>query len=553
MSTNTICSNVMPGQMSIFDIFNGDSAPVNPVDPTENGKLDDQTSTPVTKYDVSKSQRGISKEFGEHIGGSRRELFGSQGSNSIALSDMNAAERQKYITKDKLWKKPDYKAMADSGIPKVVVYGIKKIRDGFPAKPHIRYGKDPFEEQKTYVKFLETIRRIADGIETVEDLLSTRQLVEDEMIIDASQSSQWRKVPGEICGGNMTNSLLQSLYLTQAIISRYESEMKKEQFLVAKEDKIPTGYSIHKNNSDDTYFVAKGCHIIFDGLATYEEALKLAQGSSSLHKKAKKTRFVPPQLEHVERIGLDDVRAGKHVSGEDFLTDFLIRGGEFGNWLNDKDSQANLDMCYDAFCDLAKVWNCNISGISLGGKLAIAFGARGSGNAVAHYEPLREVINLTKIRGAGSLAHEMFHALDDILGKAAGLDGMFSSAYMNYRTRDKIPAAVLNVFETMLYKPLEGRYREETEFYTNSKKMDQLRSKEQHGYWSSLCEMFARAGACFVTDELATMDAKNDYLSGHSESCIAVSDDGVVRAMPQGEERARINAAFREMFRSLSL
>lgn len=52
----------------------------------------------------------------------------------------------------------------------------------------------------------------------------------------------------------------------------------------------------------------------------------------------------------------------------------------------------------------------------MGGELSIAFGARGSGNAMAHYEPLRQVINLTKTKGAGSLAHEYGHAIDYIIG-----------------------------------------------------------------------------------------------------------------------------------------
>ena len=60
------------------------------------------------------------------------------------------------------------------------------------------------------------------------------------------------------------------------------------------------------------------------------------------------------------------------------------------------------------------------------GTLAIAFGARGSGNAVAHYEPLRKVINLTKLRGAGSLAHEWWHSFDDYLGGKLGVDGFLS-------------------------------------------------------------------------------------------------------------------------------
>ncbi|HNU09577.1 MAG TPA: hypothetical protein PKO33_17545, partial [Pyrinomonadaceae bacterium] len=60
--------------------------------------------------------------------------------------------------------------------------------------------------------------------------------------------------------------------------------------------------------------------------------------------------------------------------------------------------------------------------LSLGGQLAIAFGARGhgggftGGSAAAHYEPDRAVFNLTRLNGAGSAAHEWFHALDHYFG-----------------------------------------------------------------------------------------------------------------------------------------
>ena len=86
--------------------------------------------------------------------------------------------------------------------------------------------------------------------------------------------------------------------------------------------------------------------------------------------------------------------------------------------------------------------------------------------------------------------------------------------------------------------------------------MDKACAKEQNGYWSSTCEMFARAGACFVTDALLAKGAKNDYLSGHSECCVSMqfNNDGtseVIKATPQGKERQRINDAIRIMLNDL--
>ena len=116
-----------------------------------------------------------------------------------------------------------------------------------------------------------------------------------------------------------------------------------------------------------------------------------------------------------ERIGADH-RGGLDVTTEQFMETFGLRGGQFGNWVkqgvNTKDRQGMLNETYDAFMDLAGVLNIPPEAIGLGGKLGMSFGARGKGAAMAHYEPSQVVINLTKTKGAGTLAHEWFHALD---------------------------------------------------------------------------------------------------------------------------------------------
>ena len=83
-----------------------------------------------------------------------------------------------------------------------------------------------------------------------------------------------------------------------------------------------------------------------------------------------------------------------------------------------------LNMGFEALKDLAAALHVSDKDIAHQGTLAIAFGARGSGNAAAHYEPLRKVINLTKMHGAGSLAHEWWHGLDDYLGGKMGAKGL---------------------------------------------------------------------------------------------------------------------------------
>jgi len=95
---------------------------------------------------------------------------------------------------------------------------------------------------------------------------------------------------------------------------------------------------------------------------------------------------------------------------------FGFRGGEFGNWVKPEERRVMLIAAYDSFMDLADILNLPPKAISLGGELSIAFGARGSKNYAATFEPDRAVINLTRMKGAGSLAHEWAHAVDNYFG-----------------------------------------------------------------------------------------------------------------------------------------
>ena len=110
------------------------------------------------------------------------------------------------------------------------------------------------------------------------------------------------------------------------------------------------------------------------------------------------------------------------VKGEDFMRSFGFRAVEFGNWNNQEERQSLMNDAWDGLLDLADVLGVPPKALGLNGDLALAFGARGHGlqSARAHYELERAVINLAKERGAGSLAHEWFHALDHYFGRQDG-------------------------------------------------------------------------------------------------------------------------------------
>jgi len=178
-------------------------------------------------------------------------------------------------------------------------------------------------------------------------------------------------------------------------------------------------FSIRKKG--DAYKIIKlsstGKEIEYGVFPTEEDAsvyMLSTEGATSLLNH-KREDFSIPALDKVERSG-KDWRKGNNISTEEFMKTFGFRGGEFGNWVKPEERRVMLNAAYDSFMDMAELLGIPPRALSLGGELSIAFGARGTMGAAAHYEPDRAVINLTRMNGAGSLAHEWAHAMDNYFG-----------------------------------------------------------------------------------------------------------------------------------------
>ena len=407
------------------------------------------------------------EDFGEKIGGAKKDLWKDRGLYVDDLSGMNEREAEKFVKKDNVWKKPDYQAMLDEGVPLGVVYFIKKARDGLSASPQY-YRRDDTPEkrlarQKEYIQTVRELQNVVSEVRTVEDAMKVydRFFLENgylEQVQGWGSGIHYRATEKGQENPVITNKLSNALMVRSAeyFERNFTQKARKEQFGVSKDQKVPKGYAIHFNDGKNTYsrnndwkagtyYVTKGYSILQTNFESREAALKWVQDFARQRSKGGKVRFTPPQLEHVRRTG-PDIRSGQEITGQHYLETFGFRGGEFGNWMNQNDRQASLNMGFEALKDLASALQISDKDIAYQGTLAIAFGARGSGNAAAHYEPLRKVINLTKMHGAGSLAHEWWHGFDDYLGTRMGAKGFLSEQPRLYPLFQKL-------IDTMKYKP----------------------------------------------------------------------------------------------------
>lgn len=377
------------------------------------------------------------EDFGEKIGGAKKDLWKDRNLSLEDIKDMSHRELFKYVTKDNLWKKPDYKVLVENGLDKETAYLMKKIRDSYAVS--VKPSNDIERDKKlieNYIKFTEELRDKVDSIKTTSDFKNLfNDLFEKNGYYEKSfYSGSWTDKGREL--KFITNKFLKSVQISDYDIIKAKREIEKSGF-PEKQGGWRKNINIVKRN--DEYLIVKkngyANNILADGFKTQEEAEKYLEENlkPKLKEKNKTFKLVRPQLSHITRTG-EEYRNGKDITTEEFMNTFGFRGGEFGNWTNNLDRQQSLNMAYDALMDLSKTLNINPKDISLGGELGIAFGARGSGNALAHYEPSKIVINLTKMKGAGSLAHEWAHALDDYFGRLSGdrtIDSPYASSGIN--------------------------------------------------------------------------------------------------------------------------
>lgn len=131
----------------------------------------------------------------------------------------------------------------------------------------------------------------------------------------------------------------------------------------------------------------------------------------------KRVTFTLKVVEQFERQGGRPVAV---ASTRDLERLCGFRAVQSGNWVLDDFVSAkwHVEQSAGAMMDMADVLGVPENLLGFDGRLSMAFGARGSGGkgaARAHYEPVERVINMTKMNGGGSLGHEVFHAIDNIL------------------------------------------------------------------------------------------------------------------------------------------
>ena len=224
---------------------------------------------------------------------------------------------------------------------------------------------------------------------------------------------------------------------------------------------------------------------------------------------------------------------------------FDFRSIEVGRWVTPQERGRAAGRFYQALCDLMTILRGPEPLISLRSTLGLQYGIGGRLGVAAHYIPATRQLALAKNAGAGSLAHEWFHAFDHYMGgKAYRNAGPFgfafaSSAWLNsvsskpHPLNERLGACFQAIMLT------EDGTAPSTLFRASLMADQHLRTV----YYTKPEELCARAFEAFIEDS----QPRNRFLVNGTVH----SHEAKAGLYPQGEHRQRINDAFQCYFAAL--
>ena len=534
------------------------------------GKVKPKKTKPKSKGKANKPAKGNKAEkiedVGEKIGGAKKDLFAEsvrKMKEDAALSDEDMMERIASQPISKIFNF-DLAKLREGGMTNEQISFIAAAKKVVPAKP--RKTSKVRRWVNAVVQIYRTCLEAGTNWEYVGTWLKDHPDNELTQIYDA-----YMAVGGYDSGLNIGEARLRQLGAESYRFEGGERVSLAGQWYVAgagrhggiyktreeavealkafagenalPKDKKPVKFVVYMDRKNRMFFITpegKSGIVLQTGFKSSKEAfdyikehqVEMQERYMALREDSKGTF-----KENRERKGRDYL-AGENIQAEDFRQTFGFRGVEFGNWMTTEGRQKALNECYNALMDLASVLNVSPKALSLGGTLAMAFGARGGGKFSAHYEPTRVVINLTKTKGAGSLAHEWWHALDHYFAMMGGLQYGFATHKEGLRpdvisygrtgnekyydrstgkqiSKEEYDERVQNhgvrqemaeAWESLMDKLNKSDYA------TRSRAYDDLHNGS---YWSKGTEMGARAFAVWVENKLSEQNAHNDYLANN--------------------------------------
>ena len=501
------------------------------------------------------------QDFGEKLGGARKD--------KAAFVTRNIPDGDiKKMSLSEIWPKSEIANIQDADTAALATV----LRDAIPTKPQTDYKLNSWAEKVKLIRSImdkvDNVGGIDKALEMMKGYPALTDLAQKVNLLRQIPREQWGRVDdvhdypraAKYVDGKMVSSPYASAHVDGVSIRADNLTGlidKVNEALNIKPEAAAATMKFEVRGHTGSWSINKTGDPLYRGLMDFtdsKEALKFARDPNNRDALVKawedvKVRDNVQETDvrrdvNAPRAG-QDYRQGKNATPQMFLDQFGFRGAEFGNWVsqgaNIKERQGMLNGAYDALMDLSKVTGIPPKALSMDGALGLGFGSRGSGSASAHYEPSAVVINLTKTRGAGTLAYEWFHALDNYFQKMRSNYDQTSreKSYITYSpqgeyqkngSRQVISAKMYNDFSTggnnfnqsdWAYSSPGVRPEMEQAFTELVKSLNaspmnersQMIDKGQGGYWSRIVERAARAFENYTIYKMQQLGIQNDYLA----------------------------------------
>lgn len=434
------------------------------------------------------------QDVGEKIGGARKDLAAmiqhyKRSGNPITADDLEVLEQDQKVvaallTRDRQagTKQQIIETMKAAGAGPGAVYMVMNTIAMIPPKP----AEETPEARRQFIAAIDYITRSIRNVKTVEEWKEWRSMIKDvsEAKVSGDDFDTYKDLLEQYSKKSREDDDMRERfnksggpnwhedYRKWRRESGIESEMSRlnqERFQMEREARKNA-----QENPYSEYNLVRALGKRFDKYMFFpvmrlrkswvlsEDAAKMEADDDwskiGIKRDARAAKRKTPTWEReapekVERSGGREIK-GK-VSSKKLMDMVGLRAVEYGNYM-DKDSSAeHTKRCAEAFIDLADVIGIDPKMVSFNGRLALAFGARGKGKFKAHYEPYKQVINMTKFNGGGSLAHEWGHFLDNVAAVVYG-GGVGNSFMSDKSARAGVPIELTAAFADVKRAMFEG-------------------------------------------------------------------------------------------------
>uniref|UniRef100_UPI003A8DE029 LPD38 domain-containing protein n=1 Tax=Salmonella enterica TaxID=28901 RepID=UPI003A8DE029 len=545
----------------------------------------------ITQYGLDYADHILRTEkSGEKIDDFGEVIHGAAKHRRAALAEELNTDKtaEDYHTQpfSKLFPKPDYEKMAAEGTDNKTLAMLALLRSMIPAKPRVAHRLNRWAKQVEEVR--DTAGQLLDGSLPADKFIDRirqergshySEIVKTWEMLHRLSPAQLDQAAGYRVKSHAYSMFDGKEYNPPKVVHTLENEKgrrvldsddlndlsKKAKAYFDQQATLPepadskTKLDIYQNRRTGEVFIAYGKNKtpLQGGFKTAAEARDYVKNNRAellerLNKLREQSREEQRNASNRDRTGPE--RREGDVTPDKFSDAFGFRGVQFGNYVEGPRRQSDLNRAYDSLMDMADVLKVPAKALSLNGRLGLAFGARGKGGknaVVAHYEPGQVAINLTKGNGAGSLAHEWFHALDNYFGQHdIAQDGNVVSGD-NFMTRwnGKAYASAEHPVRREVHDAFKGVVNavNKSGMVDRARRLDEVRSKP---YWSTDIEMAARAFERYVQDKAKAAGVENDFLVNIRKADDHGSPD--TYAYPtQAELDGGIRQAFDHLFSTL--